>query len=304
MTTINNLRACISTLPDFLDAELPQNTAIAGPLSAGELAIIASPTGFGKTWLAMGLYNALLCGKDFLYFKIDKPARVLHIDGEMHAAKLQARLNCFEWKGIDDPTLRTFGCQYTFRQAGEPRLNLADPEHQQSIIKAASNFDVIIFDNVYSLVNVEGMSMASDQFWVTVMELNMTLRDMNKLVLWFDHTNSAGQVFGTKTKEWQVDYVGLISRSRAQEKNKLQFDLEWTKHRALNEYPKCVRIEMHTQNVAGWCEWSWKEIQSGDEQTASIITMLEMGQTYGEICHDLGVSRQKIAKIKKEYGIK
>jgi len=303
-----NLSATLSegfiTIPEFINEELPQNTPIAGPLSAGELAIIASPTGFGKTWLALGLTHGMLTGQDFLYFDNNEARSVLHIDGEMHAAKLQSRLKCFSWVKLETPYIKGLGCQHTFRKAGLDRLNLADPVHQAAVIDAAQYFDVIVLDNVYSLVNVEGQSMSSDQFWVQVMNLNLALRDMNKLVIWFDHTNTAGQVFGTKTKEWQVDYVGLMSRKLMPEKKKLSFMLEWTKHRDLEEYPKAISVEMTTDNPAGQCEWTWKEVITTDELAEVVIEALENGRTYAEICHTYNVSKREVSKIKKEYGIK
>lgn len=293
------------TVQDFLETDLPPHSKITGPLSAGELVIIASPTGVGKTWMALGLTHSLLCCEPFLCFDPIGPAKVLHIDGEMHAAKLQSRLKRFNW---DDQIIesKTLACQWTFRQAGLDRLNLAHPEDQQKLLGAAEHYDVIVLDNVYSLLQVEGESMSSDKFWTVVMELNLALRDMNKLVVWFDHTNSAGQVFGTKTKEWQVDWVGQISRSGKLEKKKLQFDFEWTKHREMDfaDYPKCIRVNMSTDNPDGLCEWSFETIVASDERIERALEMMESGDTYGTICGELKCSRQWLSKIKKEYGIK
>lgn len=54
--------------------------------------MIYAPRGVGKTFIALGIANAVVNGTSFLKWQANKPRGVLYLDGEMPAPQMQERL--------------------------------------------------------------------------------------------------------------------------------------------------------------------------------------------------------------------
>jgi predicted ATP-dependent serine protease len=84
------------TLPLALDAwltrELPPADRIMGEwLTATSRILLNGPTGLGKTNLALAIAGHCAAGRDFLHWRVHRPARCLYIDGEMSRRLLKRR---------------------------------------------------------------------------------------------------------------------------------------------------------------------------------------------------------------------
>jgi hypothetical protein len=67
--------------------------------------------------------------------------------------------------------------------------------------------DVVIFDNVMSLL---GTAALEPDMWEATLPLVSALTANRVGQLWIDHTNKAGLQYGTSTKSWRFDTVGVM----------------------------------------------------------------------------------------------
>jgi hypothetical protein len=74
----------VRTAAELLAMQIPRREMLLAPwLPEKGLAMIYSPRGLGKTWLAMAASYAVAAGSRFLSFSAPASRRVLFVDGEM-----------------------------------------------------------------------------------------------------------------------------------------------------------------------------------------------------------------------------
>lgn len=205
--------------PDFLLGELLSTTS--------RVALIA-PTGLGKTNFAMALAFSAADGADFLHWRgSGKPRRVLFVDGEMSQRLMRHRL--------EDAVRRHGGVPETLfivnrEQFPEmPPLNTeAGQQFIDKIIEALGGVDLVIFDNVQSLLTGD---MKDEESWQSVLPWvrDLTARHIGQV--WVHHTgHDETHGYGSKTREWQLDTVALMERVERPEAD-IAFRLSFTKAR-------------------------------------------------------------------------
>jgi hypothetical protein len=70
----------------------PTDWLLGGVVSTTSKTLGYSPTGLGKTNLYLAIAIHLAAGKDFLHWRVPRPARVLYVDGEMPNTLAQGRI--------------------------------------------------------------------------------------------------------------------------------------------------------------------------------------------------------------------
>lgn len=200
---------------------------------------LAGATGLGKTMLGVGIAAGMATGAGFLDWRCDRPARVLYIDGEMPGELVQIRVrDAMRRLGRPDLMGNLFiYCADTAErfQKRFPTLGILQPLNTEAghnfiygLIAALGGVDVIVFDNVMSLV-------AGDQKdevpWSETLPLVAGLTKRNIGQLWLDHTgHNTGRQYGSSTKAWRFDAVGVMTELPEEERTvretafKLSFD--------------------------------------------------------------------------------
>ncbi len=177
-------------------------------------------TGLGKTLLAFAICCGIANGDGFLHWRCSGPKRVLLIDGEMPEGLIKARaidaMRRIEDKPIPENLViysRYLEDEFTklFPDIGKmPPLNTPEGhEWVLSLIDALGGVDVVVFDNVMSLI-------AGDQKdevpWSATMPLVQALTGRDITQLWLDHTgHNTDRQYGSSTKAWPFDSVGIMA---------------------------------------------------------------------------------------------
>jgi hypothetical protein len=196
----------ILTLDEWLNRKLPQPDFLLGSwLSATSRVLINAPTGIGKTMFGIALAIAIAGGLGFLHWRGIRLARVLFIDGEMSRRLLLDRL-ADEVKRIGG--IRPTGMHILSHEdvIGFAPLNTKEGQgFIERIIKDIGGVDLIVFDNIMSLVAGD---MKEEGGWAHVLPWIRSLTRRNVGQLWLHHTgHDESRGYGTKTREWQMDTV-------------------------------------------------------------------------------------------------
>ena len=110
-----------------------------------------------------------------------------------------------------------------------PPLNTSDGQKwmNQFILKHGA-FDLMIFDNIQSLTLGD---QTKEESWTPVLEWIASLTRRRIAQIWFHHTGHVeDRSYGTKTREWRMDLVGLMERA-GQDEIDLAFRLKFDKCR-------------------------------------------------------------------------
>ena len=196
-------------------------------------------TGLGKTMLGIAMGAAMATGTDFLGWRCDRPVKVLYVDGEMPGELIKARI-LDAMRRLDRADLAGNLFFYSADMGEQtaavfPGLGEMQPLNTEAgqgfvhdLIEKLGGVDVVIFDNVMSLI-------AGDQKeevpWSETLPLISGLTRKQIGQIWLDHTghNTARQ-YGSSTKAWRFDAVGIMTELPEDQRNeretafKLSFD--------------------------------------------------------------------------------
>jgi hypothetical protein len=194
--------------------------------------LLSANTGLGKTMFSMDAFLHSAAGKDFLHWRCPRPCRVLYIDGEMSRRLLQHRIaEATRRLGAEPPGFFVFNREDIL---GFAPLNTK--EGQAAIWKlieeverrAADPLDLIIFDNIMSLIVGD---MKEEDSWRDTQPLILELTRRRIGQLWIHHTgHDASRGYGTKTREWNLDVVMHMDKADRPDTD-VSFKLSFTKAR-------------------------------------------------------------------------
>ena len=121
-------------------------------------------------------------------------------------------------------------------------------------------FDLIIFDNLQSLLVGE---MKEPDMWASVLPYVRSLTKRLIGQLWFHHTGiDESRGYGDKTKEWQLELVGLMERVTGEDD--LHFTLKFTKARMRTPETREDFEPVTMKLDAGTNRWSMTETKKAE----------------------------------------
>jgi len=176
-------------------------------------------TGLGKTLVGLGLAIGMATGDGFLHWRAGRTARVLYIDGEMPGELIRQRaIDALRRAGVKScPGLFIFGrdledeIKERFPTIGDmPPLNTeAGQNWILRLIAALGGVDVVIFDNVMSLISGD---QKDEVPWSETLPLVQRLTGKRIGQIWLDHTgHNTDRQYGSSTKAWRFDAVGVMT---------------------------------------------------------------------------------------------
>ena len=200
------------SLSHWLSRDLPEPDFMLGALlSTTSRVEFIGPTGIGKTNLFIALGIAVADGRNFLHWAgSGTPRRVLFLDGEMSRRLLKKRLaDAVRRHGA---TPATFHC---LSREDFPELAPLNTEAGQKFIDATiaalGGIDLLQVDNIQALLTGD---MKDEEPWQQTLPWVRDLTRRNIGQLWIHHTgHDESRGYGTKTREWQLDTVGLMERA-------------------------------------------------------------------------------------------
>ena len=187
-------------------------------------------TGLGKTMLGFGLAVGMAAGTGFLHWRSARPARVLYLDGEMPGELIKSRaIDALRRAGDHPPppgklvifardSEEEFARRYPTLPAFAPLNTAGGQNFLLALIAALGGVDVIIFDNVMSLISGDQKDELS---WTETLPLVASLTSKRIGQIWLDHTGHAtDRQYGSATKAWRFDAVGIMATPPSGQTNK------------------------------------------------------------------------------------
>lgn len=215
------------SVSDFLSVEQwstlyiqPSVTLLGELLTTTARIFLVGKTGLGKSLLLYGMGAGMASGAGFLHWRSSRPARVLIVDGEMPSELIKTRV--MEAVSRAGSTIKPGNLTIFARDSEEqfakmfPHIGMFEPlntpqglQWLQRLIKALGGVDVILFDNVMSLISGDQKDEIS---WTGTLPLVQWLTSQQIGQVWADHTgHNTDRQYGSSTKAWRFDAVAVLT---------------------------------------------------------------------------------------------
>lgn len=211
---IDALSESVVTARELHDLHLtPRRKLLGDWFAEGDLGFIFAFRGVGKTWLALGIAQALSTGGTLGDWKAPTPERVLYVDGEMPCDLMRARSD-----GLDaaNDNLHFLSHDILFERTGKV-LNIADREIQQAITRRCLDgaIKVLFLDNLSTLAC--GMKENEADSWELVNNWLLDLRRRKIAVVIVHHAGRSGEMRGTTKREDNVFWIIALDDAKQTE---------------------------------------------------------------------------------------
>jgi hypothetical protein len=284
----------VTNLADFAAEALPQRQYVLAPiLPERGLTMLYAPRGVGKTQVAFNIGWAVACGQPFLRRYAPKPRRVLYVDGEMPQELLQERAKAMIAPSACQPPHPDFFRLLSMdRQELGVSLNLAVPDYQAVVEAHLEEVDLLILDNISTLVNSGRENDAES--WNEMQAWLLRLRRMGKTGLLIHHSGRGGNARGTSKREDVLDTVIQLKHPEDyQPEDGAHFEVHLTKARGVHG-DDALPFEAKLDVVDGRDRWTFNLLQ--DNVLDQIEESSREGGTVRDIAKQLGLSRSKVQR--------
>jgi hypothetical protein len=199
------LQRAIITSVEFRRLLLRPKALLLGDWFAeGDLGFIYAKRGTGKTWLAIGIAEAVSLGTQLGEWKAHAPVKVLYVDGEMPPDLTRARMKGLELK--PNQNLEILNHELLF-DATQRSMNITHLDLQASITDRCltTGVKVLILDNLSTLA--AGMKENDADAWEMVNQWLLILRRHRIAVVIVHHAGRSGEMRGTSRREDNVFWI-------------------------------------------------------------------------------------------------
>ena len=197
----------------------PRDYLFDGVLCTTSRWIINGETGVGKTLFGLELGFAAAAGADFLSWKGVRQSRVMYLDGEMPAETLKERI-----KAAADIYGEVDLLAYNRDVLGPEQMPPLNSEPGLAWLWReidAVKPDLLIGDSLMCLL---AGSLSEEEPWLPMKPLLRQLSARRIAHVWLHHTgHDTSRGFGTKTREWEMDTVAMLSRREDDDALTLEF---------------------------------------------------------------------------------
>lgn len=292
-------------LPQAIDVEqflaidfAPRPWLVHGLVQQKDAGMIHAWRGVGKTHFVLSLTWALVSAGSFLRFRVDEPAGVLFIDGEMPREDLQGRLARIvrAARGVRRAPLRILAADMF--DSGLPSLATAEGQSVVDFnLAGCPEIRVVVVDNVSTLCTC-GQGENDAESWNAVQEYVLQLRRRGISVIFVHHSNKSLSQRGTSKREDILSWVLDLRRpDDYREEDGARFEMRFSKARAIHgeaAQPLDVRL---VDVDGGGLDWSWRPV--GQTQRVRALELLEAGAGVDDVAREMGVSRATVYRWKK-----
>jgi putative DNA primase/helicase len=283
---------------DFLNIDIPAREMLLSPiLPERSLAMLYAPRGVGKSWLGLSIGLAVAAGEPLLRWSAPRQRNVLYVDGEMPLVSLQERLKeISSGFGRDIPN---DGFRILAADNVEGGINLSLDEGQQAIEPLLEDIDLVILDNLSTLLTSRSES-ASDA-WVPIQTWLLKLRRQGKSVLLIHHAGTNGRQRGTSRREDALDTVIALRRPEdysPEQGARFEIHLEKLRNRvdAVGAMPFEAKVETLDGDGQQRIRWS-----SSDLKPPMLMRAAELfgeGMTIREVAAVLKISKSEAGRLR------
>jgi len=284
---------------EFLRLELPPRGMVLEPILPEKgLALLHAYRGIGKTHLALGIGFAIASRAELLGLRAPEARRVLYLDGEMPANTMQTRLAAvvagFEVQP-PDPSYYHILCADLI-EGGLPDLATADGQTEIDAAIARVNSEVIIVDNISTLVRSGRENEAEG--WLPVQSWALAHRRAGRSILLVHHDGKTGMQRGTSRREDVLDTVIALKRPADYRPNEgARFEVHFEKARGFHG-DAALPFEARYEERDGAALWTRAEIL--DVELDRVIEVLGDGMSIRAAADHLGMHRSRVERLKKK----
>ena len=223
------LNEAVVTSSELCDLQLtPRKKLLGDWFCEGDLGFIFAFRGIGKTWLALGIAQALSTGGNLGAWQAHQAVKVLYVDGEMPPDLIRDR--CEGLNADKDAKLEFLNHEILFERTGKV-LNITKPEVQKAITDHCSNagVKVLVLDNLSTLAS--GMRENEADSWELVNNWLLDLRRRKVAVVIVHHAGRSGEMRGTSKREDNVFWIIALddAKANADDKRGARFISRFTK---------------------------------------------------------------------------
>jgi putative DNA primase/helicase len=258
--------------------------------------MIYSPRGVGKTLLGLTSAYAIAAGANFLGFQIERPRKILYLDGEMPAQTMQERLAAIIGGFLEEPpTPEHFRILLSdLAEFGLP--DLGSPEGQAWVDARIGEAEVIIADNISTLVRSGKENEAEG--WLPMQSWVLRHRRQGRAVILLHHAGKGGAQRGTSKREDVLDTVISLRHPADYSPDQgARFELHFEKCRSFygdGAQPFEARYEVRD----GAALWTRTEIV--DAERARVVAAIKDGLSVREAAEVLGMSKSRVDRLKRK----
>ncbi len=283
-------------LDELFALDIAQRGMVLDPIIPEKgLALLYAVRGTGKTHVALGIAHAVATGGKFLNWRAPSARRVLLVDGEMPAADLRDRLRTIvAGTGVAAAPgmLKVLAGDLLEDGIG----NLARPELQRKLERCLDGVEILILDNLASLI--AGQHENDADSWTTMQQWLLRLRRRGISVLIVHHAGKNGDQRGISNREDLLDTsISLRRPSDYSPADGARFEVHVAKGRGLRGKP-ALPFEATLETHADKAIWTVKTIE--DVERARVEALLADGLSIRDIAEETGIHRSTVHRLKKK----
>jgi len=283
-------------IDELLAMYLPEREPILAPwLTEQSLSMLYAWRGLGKSWLALSIGYAAAVAGEVLGWKAPKKRRVLYIDGELPARTLQSRLALIVNSFDAEPLPGGFRILTPDLQPDGVMPNLSDQAGQKAIDAYTNEADLIIVDNISTLVR-SGKENEGES-WLPVQGWALRHRAQGRTILFIHHSGKGGQQRGASRREDVLDTVITLKRPAEYDASEgARFELLFEKARNLTG-DAAAPLEVTLISEGNRIRWDWKSAENAIIDR--IAEMVDEGASRRDIETELSLSRFQLTRMVK-----
>jgi hypothetical protein len=286
---------------EFVRIKLPPQRHIIKPiLREGQIVMIYSWRGVGKTMCGMGMADAITTGNSFGPWEVSNSVTCLYLDAELSAQDTQKRLSGFGHQGQRQNPLLVYSDAYMSLN-GLPKANLFDENWRQAMKQILLDQEVGVWfvDNIAALA--PGAEENSTKDWGVIGQFFLELRFAGITTVFLHHSGKDGNQRGASGREDNLDLsIQLDKPAGYSPEDGCRFVLKFVKSRIEHEYlPLITDTEMWLQKDEDELYfWVYSAVKK--QNKAQVVKRLDEGITANDIAEELGISKGRVSQIKSE----
>ena len=283
----------IVSLNELFNLKLPKRDHIIHPfLSENGLMEIYALAGVGKTTFALSLAIAAATGTSFLHWAIEKPWRVLYIDGEMETTDMRDRISCISKSFDKNPEeIENFKFLSAYLNGGL-LPDIGSSKAQETYNEVFDWADLIILDNISSLW-LDSRENDADA-WSPIRAWMSQIKASGRAMISVHHANKSGTSRGSSKRHDALDTVIRLMRPfEYEQEDGAVFEVQYEKSRGFAG-KDAEPIGLKYSVVDGVAKW--ESFQIGLEKYEQVANLSKQGLTQQAIAEQIGLSQGEVSK--------
>jgi len=287
------------TMGELIDRNFPPREMMMSPwLAESSLAMLHAQRGTAKTRFMMSVAYAVAMRQSMFNWRVDRPRRVLFVDGELPATLLQERVKLL---GPTTPNLLLLSRDVLLREGRVNLPDLATEDGRDFLDKIIEreNVALIILDSLSTLIR-SGVENEAES-WAPVQDWLLHHRFHGRTVIIVHHEGRNNKQRGTSKREDVLDTIlrlEAVSDEDGASEDRVTFELTFTKTREFYGADAAPMI-LHLSTQTGTARWTHE--MKRDKTRDRVLELRKQGMKQKQIGDELGLSQERVSQLLKQY---